>query len=245
MRHCQRCQSEALDTWMEEKHIGIVIRMRSSKQDLLRNLMSYPSDWLDVINLPSRCPSLSIWTITGAKPDLPTPSISRRCKSWYYYTWPIHSGHPSNKPLSFRLENNSGSKNLATLTSSLKPFLLLVLSTKSRAVAWAFACSSGLRMTSLSNGSPGTILHLSNTKLTVAWPCVWILKSVSNPKLSMTGNKPDTRYSGVPAIGPSDKTWPLRRAKTVYNDVTESAGPVIEHEYTGSIRRGEAMRKEE
>lgn len=38
-------------------------------------------------------------------------------------------------PLSFKLENNSGSRNLATLTSSLNPLRLLVFRTKSLAVA--------------------------------------------------------------------------------------------------------------
>jgi hypothetical protein len=31
----------------------------------------------------------------------------------------------------------------------------------------------------------------------------------------------------------------------VYKDVTESAGPVMEHENTGSISRGEAIKKDE
>jgi hypothetical protein len=70
-------------------------------------------------------------------------------------------------------------------------------------------------------------------------------RSVSNPKESMTGRRPVTRYKGVPAIGPSDKTCPRRRASTVYRAVTESAGPVMEQEYTGSISRGEAIRKDE
>lgn len=44
-----------------------------------------------------------------------------------------HPNIQSKTPLSRRPANNSGSKNLLTSTSSLSPFLLLVLSTKSRA----------------------------------------------------------------------------------------------------------------
>src|ERR1700712_1053248 len=51
--------------------------------------------------------------------------------------------HPSKIPLSFKLLNKSGSKNLLIVTSSARPFLLLVFKTKSRAVAWADAGSSG------------------------------------------------------------------------------------------------------
>jgi hypothetical protein len=49
----------------------------------------------------------------------------------------------------------------------------------------------------------------------------------------------------VPAMCESDRTWPLRFASSVYSADTESAGPVIEHEYTGSINRGEAIKKDE
>ena len=96
-------------------------------------------------------------------------------------------GHESRTPLSFKPFQRSGSKNLLTVTSSASPLRLLVLSTKSRAVAIAGAISKGLVLTSRSNGSPGTTLHLSNTRLMEAWPCVWIRRSVSKPKESMTG----------------------------------------------------------
>ena len=50
---------------------------------------------------------------------------------------PIHLRaflYPSKSPEFFKLEKSSGSRNLATLTSSLNPFLRLVFSTKSLAV---------------------------------------------------------------------------------------------------------------
>ena len=84
------------------------------------------------------------------------------------------SAYPSKIPLSFRLLNRSGSKNLLMVTSSARPFLRRVLSTKSLAVACAEAGSSGRSLISLSSGSPGTIDQRSKTRETVAWPCVWI-----------------------------------------------------------------------
>ena len=84
------------------------------------------------------------------------------------------STYPSRIPLSFRLLNRSGSKNLLMVTSSARPFLRRVLSTKSLAVACAEAGSSGRSLISLSSGSPGTIDQRSKTRETVAWPCVWI-----------------------------------------------------------------------
>jgi hypothetical protein len=52
-------------------------------------------------------------------------------------------------------------------------------------------------------------------------------KSVSKPNESMTGMRPRTLYSGVPAMGPSCRTWPRRRASTVYRLLFVSAGPVM------------------
>src|SRR4051794_18893624 len=49
--------------------------------------------------------------------------------------------YASKTPLSFKLLNSSGSKNLLIVTSSASPFRLLVLSTKSRASACAVAGS--------------------------------------------------------------------------------------------------------
>lgn len=49
----------------------------------------------------------------------------------------------------------------------------------------------------------------------------------------------------MPATGPSERTWPRRRDKTVYTEATASAGPSISHAYTGSINRGDAIRKDE
>lgn len=128
---------------------------------------------------------------------------------------PLSSIHPSNTPPSFNPFHNSGSKNFPTLTSPLNPFRLRVLTTKSLAVACTDAISSGRSLISRSSGSPGTTLHLSKTKATLAWPWVWIRTSVSKPKLSMTGTRPRTPYSGVPARGPSERTWPRRRARMV------------------------------
>lgn len=84
--------------------------------------------------------------------------------------------YPSNTPLSFKLLNSSGSRNLLIDTSSASPFLLRVLSTKSLANACAVAGSRGRNLISLSRGSPGTILHLSKSRDTEAWPwvCIWI-----------------------------------------------------------------------
>lgn len=168
--------------------------------------------------------------------------------------------YPSSTPLSFKFLNNSGSRNLLIVTSSARPFLLLVLSTKSRASACAVAGSRGRSLISLSSGSPGTMDQRSKTSERETWPCVWIcgllanvialvfygrltLKSVSKPKESMTGMRPLTLYSGVPAMGPSCNTCPLLLARTVYKLLLVSAGPVMLHEYTGSINRGLAIRK--
>ena len=100
--------------------------------------------------------------------------------------------HPPSTPDVERLFHSSGSRNLPTLTSSLKPFLLLVLRTKSRAVCCALAISSGRTLTVLSRGSPGTTSHLSKTSDNIACPCVWILTSVSKPNESITGISPFT-----------------------------------------------------
>lgn len=104
----------------------------------------------------------------------------------------LFEDYESKTPLSFSPFHSSGSKNLLTVTSSAKPFRLLVFSTKSRAVAMALAISSGFSLTSRSSGSPGTTLHLSKAKLTMAWPWVWIRRSVSNPNESITGINPRT-----------------------------------------------------
>src|SRR5271170_6558519 len=84
----------------------------------------------------------------------------------------LRSYQESSTPLSLRPFHSSGSKNLLTVTSSARPFLLLVLRTKSLAAACGLAISSGRSFTSRSSGSPGTTSHLSKTKLTVACPCV-------------------------------------------------------------------------
>src|SRR5690242_5919216 len=92
----------------------------------------------------------------------------------------IHYLHqPSNTPLSFKLLNSSGSRNLLMVTSSAKPFLLLVFSTKSRASACAVAGSRGRSLISLSRGSPGTMDQRSKTRDRDTWPCVWICAFVS------------------------------------------------------------------
>lgn len=150
-----------------------------------------------------------------------SPYTPRRDHEFFY---------ESKTPLSFKLFQSSGSKNLLTVTSSARPFRRLVFKTKSRAVAIAGAVSNGRSLTSRSRGSPGTTLHLSKTRLIAAWPWVWIRRSVSKPNESITGINPRTEYSGVPAIGPSDRTWPLLRERTVYTDATASAGPVMLHE---------------
>ncbi len=182
--------------------------------------------------LPSRVPhtlpvSELIWAILPSKKIWIWQDIKIDGKGLWRWCFPF-SRYPSRTPPSLRLFHRSASRYLPTLTSSLNPFRRLVFSTKSRAVAMALAISSGLVFTSLSRGSPGTTLHRSKTRLTIAWPCVWIRTSVSNPKLSMTGTRPLTPYRGVPAIGPSERTWPLRRDSTVYSAETESAGPVME-----------------
>ena len=82
--------------------------------------------------------------------------------------------YPSSTPLSFRLLNKSGSRNFEIVTSSARPFLLLVFSTKSLASACAVAGSRGRSLISLSSGSPGTIDQRSKTRDTEAWPWVWI-----------------------------------------------------------------------
>lgn len=136
------------------------------------------------------------------------------CVSHIFHFFKQHT-YPSNTPPSFNPFHNSGSKNFPTLTSPLNPFRRRVLTTKSLAVAPTPAISSGRSLISRSSGSPGTTLHLSKTKATLACPCVWIRTSVSKPKLSITGTKPRTPYSGVPARGPSESTCPRRRARIV------------------------------
>lgn len=66
-------------------------------------------------------------------------------------------------------------------------FLRLVLTINSRARCWIGAGSSGRRTMLLSRGSPGTIAQWSKTERENACPWVWYLKSVSKPKLSITG----------------------------------------------------------
>jgi hypothetical protein len=61
----------------------------------------------------------------------------------------------------------------------------------------------------------------------------------------MTGSSPRTRYSGVPATGPSLSTWPRRRASPAYTAATASLGPTAATSYTGSMSRGAASRKAE
>lgn len=87
--------------------------------------------------------------------------------------------YPSSTPLSFKLRNSSGSRNLLIVTSSARPFLLRVLRTKSRANCWAVAGSSGRVVMSLSRGSPGTIDQRSKTRERETRPCVWICDGVS------------------------------------------------------------------
>jgi hypothetical protein len=99
-----------------------------------------------------------------------------------YHT--IHA-QPSSTPLSFRFLNSSGSRNLLIVTSSARPFLLLVLSTKSRARACAVAGSRGRSLISLSSGSPGTIDQRSKTRERDTWPCVWICGSLVNIAFSI------------------------------------------------------------
>lgn len=49
-----------------------------------------------------------------------------------------------------------------------------------------------------------------NTDKQKAWPWVWVLKSVSNPKESMAGMKALIVYKGEPGTGASWVTWPLQ-----------------------------------
>lgn len=44
---------------------------------------------------------------------------------------------------------------------------------------------------------------------------VWYRRSVSKPKLSITGRKALTMKTGVPGLGTSAVTWPRRLASTV------------------------------
>ena len=101
---------------------------------------------------------------------------SRRCATNAAFYIIAHTG---TRPTSFKFLNNSGSRNLLTETSSARPFLLLVLSTKSRASDCAVAGSRGRSVTSLSSGSPGTMDQRSKTRDKETWPCVWICVIVS------------------------------------------------------------------
>ena len=86
---------------------------------------------------------------------------SHRCATNAAFYITAHTGR---RPTSFKPWNSSGSRNLLMETSSARPFLLLVLSTKSRASACALEGSRGRRVTSLSSGSPGTMDQRSKTR---------------------------------------------------------------------------------
>ena len=85
------------------------------------------------------------------------------------------------------------SKKRLMLTSSLIPLRRLVLTMNSRASSSMGAGSSGRSWMLLSSGSPGTMLQWSKQATQKAWPCVWYRRSVSKPKLSITGMKACTR----------------------------------------------------
>lgn len=84
-----------------------------------------------------------------------------------------------------------------------------------------------------------------NTDKQNACPCVWVLKSVSKPKLSIAGIKALIVYKGEPGTGASCVTCPLRLAKTVYTAETQSAGACTSTNKYGSINRGVAIRNAE
>ena len=115
--------------------------------------------------------------------------LLRRQRPLSYYT----SIYPSSTPLSFKLLNSSGSRNLLIVTSSARPFLLLVFRTKSRASAWAVAGSRGRSLISLSSGSPGTMDQRSKTSDRDTWPCVWICEVISECYVCVLG------YDGLPS----------------------------------------------
>ena len=70
--------------------------------------------------------------------------------------------YPSNTPPSLKPFHSSGSKNLPTLTSSLKPLRRRVLTTKSRAVPPGGAISSGCSLTSRSSGGNRSLISASD-----------------------------------------------------------------------------------
>lgn len=92
----------------------------------------------------------------------------------------------------------------------------------------------------------------NKAKITLAGEMVFDGEGV---KLRAVGLNESARGSGhggdwgnnsrVPAIGPSERTCPRLFARTVYSADTESAGPVIQHEYSGSINLGEAIKNDE
>jgi hypothetical protein len=124
-------------------------------------------------------PSFSSFLPTNVRQDAFEPACSPVSLTPYSDACYTSHIYPSSTPLSLRLLKSSGSKNLLMVTSSARPFLLRVLSTKSRASCCAVAGSSGRVVMSLSRGSPGTIDQRSKTRERETWPCVWICGKVS------------------------------------------------------------------
>ena len=58
----------------------------------------------------------------------------------------------------------------------------------------------------------------------MAWPCVNVLRSVSNPKLSSTGRNALTLKRGEPGMGLSCTMCPLRFVRTGWMALTISPG---------------------
>lgn len=74
----------------------------------------------------------------------------------------------------------------------------------------------------LSKGSPGTTAQWENWVNTIAYPTVCVLKSVSNPKLSIAGISIFNVYKGEPGFGSSFVTWALLLIRTLYIASIES-----------------------
>jgi len=84
----------------------------------------------------------------------------------------------------------------------------------SLANSYALPGSNKLTFIFLSSGSPGKSSQWSKTYKAKAYPEVWILRSVSKPKLSMAGILALMVYRGEPGFGVSEMVWPLLLEKT-------------------------------
>lgn len=76
----------------------------------------------------------------------------------------------------------------------------------------------------LSSGSPGATAQWENYYKTIAYPTVWVLKSVSNPNDSSTGISILKTVSGDPAFGSSEVTCALLLISTSYIASIQSCG---------------------